>query len=51
VTSGQVENFVGSSATGTTVETLAGEQDAQKRLMKVIADQIIARLYAADLSA
>ncbi|MFC6636393.1 hypothetical protein GV827_09780 [Sulfitobacter sp. JBTF-M27] len=49
VTSGTVENFVGYSATGTTVETLAGEQDAQKRLMNVIADQIVTRLYAADL--
>lgn len=51
ITSGTVDNFVGSSATGTTVETLAGELDAQKRLMKVIADQIIVRLYAADLTA
>lgn len=50
VTSGEVENFVGYSATGTTVETLAGEQDAQERLMIVIADQIVTRLYAADLS-
>ena len=49
VTSGTVENFVGYSATGTTVETLAGEQDAQKCLMNVIADQIVTRLYAADL--
>ena len=48
-TSGRVENFVGYSATGTTVETLAGEQDAQKRLMVIIADQIVTRLYAADL--
>lgn len=51
VTSGTVENFVGYSATGTTVETLAGEQDAQKRLMIVMADQIVTRLYAADLGA
>ncbi len=51
VTSGQVENFVGYSATGTTVETLAGAQDAQERLMIIIADQIVARLYAADLGA
>ena len=49
VTSGRVENFVGYSATGTTVETLAGELDAQKRLMSVIADQIVTQLYAADL--
>lgn len=51
VTSGKVENFVGYSATGTTVETLAGELDAQERLMIVIADQIVTRLYAADLPA
>lgn len=48
-TSGRVENFVGYSATGTIVETLAGEQDAQVRLMTSIADLIVARLYAADL--
>ncbi|KIN75286.1 putative lipoprotein [Sulfitobacter noctilucae] len=49
VTSGQVENFVGYSATGTTIVTLAGAQDAQKRLMNIMADQIVTRLYAADL--
>lgn len=48
-TSGQVENFVGYSATGTTVETLAGEQDAQDRLMNIMADQIVTRLYAVEL--
>ncbi|KIN63125.1 Lipoprotein [Sulfitobacter noctilucicola] len=50
VTSGSVENFVGYSATGTTVETLAGELDAQKRLMVIMAEQIVSRLYAADLN-
>lgn len=50
VTSGSVENFVGYSATGTTVATLAAEQDAQKRLMNILADQIVNRLYAADLA-
>ena len=49
VTSGKVDNFVSYSATGTTVETLAGELDAQKRLMTAIADQIVTRLYAASL--
>ncbi|MFK7834590.1 MAG: LPS assembly lipoprotein LptE [Sulfitobacter sp.] len=49
VNSGRVDNFVGYSATGTTVETLAGEQDAQVRLMTSIADQIVAKLYAANL--
>ncbi|MGC1502959.1 MAG: LPS assembly lipoprotein LptE [Sulfitobacter sp.] len=50
LTSGKVENFVGYSATGTTVETLAGEQNSQERLMNIMADQIVDRLYAADLS-
>ena len=49
VTSGTVENFTGYSATGTTVATLAGEQDAQDRLMTILAEQIVTRLYAADL--
>lgn len=50
ITSGRVENFVGYSGSGTTVETLAGERDAQERLMRILADQIVSRLYAADLS-
>lgn len=50
VTSGRVENFVGYSATGTTIETLAGESDAQERLMVIMAEQIMSRLYAADLT-
>ena len=50
ITSGKVENFTGYSATGTTVATLASEQDAQKRLMTILADQIVTRLYAADLT-
>lgn len=51
VTSGRVENFTGYSATGSTVATLAGEQDAQERLMRILADQIVTRLYAADIPA
>lgn len=50
VVTGRVENFTGYSTTGTTVATLAAEQDAQKRLMVILADQIVTRLYAADLS-
>jgi LPS-assembly lipoprotein len=46
VASGQVENFTGYSATGSTVETLAGERDAAKRLMTILADQIVTRLYS-----
>ncbi len=50
VTSGEVENFTGYSTTGTTVATLAAEKDAQERLMTIIADQIVTRLIATDLS-
>ncbi len=48
-TSGRVESFTGYSATGTTVATLAAQQDAQVRLMTILADQIVARLLATDL--
>jgi len=44
--SGQVGNFTGYSATGSTIETLAGERDARERLMTILADQIVTRLYA-----
>ncbi len=48
--SGEVQNFTGYSATGSTVETLAAERDANARLMTILADQIVAQLYAtADL--
>ncbi|WP_341232605.1 LPS assembly lipoprotein LptE [uncultured Sulfitobacter sp.] len=50
VSSGNVENFTGYSATGSTVATLAAERDAQIRLMTMLADQIVTRLYAADLT-
>ncbi len=46
IASGSVDNFTGYSATGSTVETLAGERDARKRLMVILADLVTARLYA-----
>lgn len=49
VTSGQVESFTGYSATDSTVATLAAERAAQRRLMVILADQIVNRLYAVDL--
>ena len=49
VTSGKVESFTGYSATGTTVATRAAELDAQERLMVILADLVVSRLYAADL--
>lgn len=52
VSSGTVRNFTGYSATGSTVETLAGERDAHERLMVILADQVTTQILAtADLSA
>ncbi|MEX5578055.1 LPS assembly lipoprotein LptE [Pseudophaeobacter sp. A-200-2] len=52
VASGSEDAFTGYSATGSTVETLAGERDANARLMQILADQITARvLTTADLAA
>ena len=47
--SGQVDNFTGYSATGTTVASLAAERDARGRLMTILADEIVIRLQSADL--
>ncbi|KUJ85402.1 hypothetical protein AVO45_16790 [Ruegeria marisrubri] len=44
--SGAVDNFVGYSAAGSTVETLADERDAKERLMVILADQVVTRLYS-----
>ena len=50
VTSGVVNNFTSYSASGTTVSELAAERDARRRLMTVLADQIVIRLVSADLT-
>ncbi len=50
VTSGKVENFTGSSATGTTLATQAASRDARERLMVLLADQIVTKLLSADLT-
>ena len=47
--SGSVDNFTGYSATGTTVAALAAERDARRRLMTILADQIVQRLQAGQL--
>ena len=52
VASGAVENFTGYSATGSTVQTLAAERDARKRLMVILAQQITDQLLTtAELGA
>lgn len=50
VTGGRVQGFTAYSATGSTVAGLAAEEDAATRLMRLLADQIVARLIAASAS-
>ncbi|MEX0306160.1 MAG: LPS assembly lipoprotein LptE [Ruegeria sp.] len=45
LSSGTVTEFVGYSAAGSTVSTLADERDAIERLMVILSDQIVNRLY------
>lgn len=47
VTGGRVQSFTAFSATGSTVAGLAAEEDAAFRLMRILADQIVARLIGA----
>ncbi|WP_415919230.1 LPS assembly lipoprotein LptE [Tateyamaria sp. SN6-1] len=49
IRSDAVDDFVGYSATGTTVATLAARRDAQERLMTILADQIVLQLEATQL--
>lgn len=46
VTGGTVTNFTSYSATGSTVASLSAQEDAQYRLMRSLADQIVTRLTA-----
>ncbi|MCO8144826.1 LPS assembly lipoprotein LptE [Rhodovulum tesquicola] len=46
VQSGKVTAFSAYSATGSTVATLAAERDAERRLMVMLADQLVTRLIA-----
>lgn len=48
VSGGRVQSFTAYSATGSTVAGLAAEEDAALRLMRILADQIVARLIAAS---
>lgn len=50
ITRGTVEEFVGYSATGSTVSTPAARADAQERLATILADRIVEEMiFAADL--
>lgn len=46
VTGGRVENFTSWTATGSTVAGLAAEEDARRRLMVILADEIVERMLA-----
>ena len=50
VAGGRVQSFTAYSATGSTVAGLAAEEDAAYRLMRLLADQIVARLIAVSAS-
>lgn len=43
---GVEQNFVGWSATGVTISAVNAETDANVRLMRILADQLVARLVA-----
>lgn len=43
---GVEQNFVGWSATGVTISAVNAETDANVRLMRILADQLVARLIA-----
>ena len=46
VASGRVNSFVSYSASGTVIATEAAQRDAEERLMRVLADSLVTRLYA-----
>ncbi|NGM44193.1 hypothetical protein G5B31_01440 [Rhodobacter sp. SGA-6-6] len=46
ITGGRVQSFTAYAATGSTVAGLAAEEDAAFRLMRLLADQVVARLIA-----
>jgi LPS-assembly lipoprotein len=46
ISGGRVQSFTAYAATGSTVAGLAAEEDAAFRLMRLLADQVVARLIA-----
>jgi LPS-assembly lipoprotein len=47
VTEGNLRDFTNYSTTDTQLATLRAQEDAQARLMRILADQVAARLLAA----
>ena len=50
MTGGKVDSFASYSATGSTVAGLAAREDAGRRLMTLLADQVVARMLGASLA-
>jgi LPS-assembly lipoprotein len=48
VAGGTVHSFTSYSATGSTVAGLSAQEDAARRLMRILADQIVTRLLASS---
>lgn len=48
ILSGVIENLTSYSATGSTIATGTARRDAEDRLMVILADQLVARIYAAS---
>ena len=48
IDSGTISNFVGYSVTGNTATSLAAERASEERLMNVLADQLVDRLFLLD---
>lgn len=48
IDSGSLSNFVGYSVTGNTATSLAAERSSEERLMNVLADQLVDRLFLID---
>lgn len=46
VTGGKVHSFTSYSATGSTIAGIAAQEDAARRLMRLLADQIVERMLA-----
>lgn len=46
ITGGQVHSFTSYSATGSTIAGIAAQEDAARRLMRLLADQIVERMLA-----
>jgi LPS-assembly lipoprotein len=50
IAGGRVDSFASYSATGSTVAGVSAREDTERRLMTILADQVVARMMAASAS-